>query len=514
LSIGRPQPEQQEGVMMMRMARTPALFGPLVLMLALLPPAGPARALDSGVSPLDAVSRQLAVGSGVVAKELCSGVLVSGRSPEAVWAEELKLERPGLLWWLGLTTRWEANTVSVGPFWQRRTAVFRPGLGCTLLGLEGTGALPPAAAALAPLSVPAAPAAPASTPASLPAALDPAQLKAALDWAFDSRPEWHTRAVVVLYDGQLVGERYAPGFGPNTPQTGWSMTKSVTNTLVGLALADRLIEGVSAKGLRPEWCREAGDPRCAITLDQLMRMTSGLGWLENYGETAEDDALPLLYLSGDVAAYAAAKPLQYGPPGRVYCYSTGTTDLIAGYLKQQLGARGIDLSDYARRRLFAPLGLLSATLETDAVGTPEGGSYLYASARDWAKLGLLYYWDGVWRGVGWDGGPSPAAPVRLLPEGWVKYSTTPTEAESVDPDSVAADYGAQLWLRIYPKLKDPSGKVEPPVPGDAFFFFGHDGQSTSIVPSKKLVVVRLGLTRGSVPWNQERFLSNFIAAVR
>ncbi len=273
-----------------------------------------------------------------------------------------------------------------------------------------------------------------------------------------------TRAVVVLHRGQLVAERYANGFTPATPQLGWSMAKSVTNLLTGVLVAEGRVT-VDDPQLRPEWT----DDRSRITVDQLMRMTSGLQWDETY-----DLGTPItrmLYLEPDMAGYVASLPLAH-PPGTHQQYSSGSTNLLCSVLVE--AAEGGP--NLPRAELFGPLGLSSAIWEPDATGNPVCSSYLWATPRDWATLGQFALQDGVWRGE------------RLLPEGWLAQSTT------VKPVATAEEvgYAAGWWVN-----RLPDGTLaDPTLPADAYWASGHDGQRLYVVPSEQLVVVRLGFSPG------------------
>jgi CubicO group peptidase (beta-lactamase class C family) len=186
-----------------------------------------------------------------------------------------------------------------------------------------------------------------------------------------------------------------------------------------------------------------------ITLDQLLRMTSGLSFNEDYADQSSD-ILQMLFVQGDQARFAASKPL-VSSPGTRWSYSGGASNIIALVMRQQFGEEK-DYLRFPRERLFGPLGMRSAVLEPDSGGTFIGASFMYASARDWARLGLLFLRDGVWRGR------------RLLPEGWVAYTLTPTQRS---PD---AEYGAHVWL----KLPDSPQLGEPPMPEDAYYMHGYD----------------------------------------
>jgi CubicO group peptidase (beta-lactamase class C family) len=270
-----------------------------------------------------------------------------------------------------------------------------------------------------------------------------------------------TRAVVVVKDGKLLAERYASGFGPDTPQLGWSMSKSVTNLLVGRLVKNGRV-ALQDDHLRPEW----EDERADITVEQLLRMTSGLEWDETY-----DLGTPItqmLYDEPDMGAFVADQPSAH-TPGTYQQYSSGSTTLLCAILADRTGVR----ANLPRLQLFAPLGLTSAVLEPDAVGTPVCSSYMWATPRDWAVVGQFALQDGVWHGE------------RLLPRDWMDLSTT-----AVDVESEEEGYGAGWWVN-----EEPDGSlVEPSLPADAFFAEGHDGQWIVVVPSESLVVVRLGFS--------------------
>lgn len=296
-----------------------------------------------------------------------------------------------------------------------------------------------------------------------------------------TRAELGTRAVVVLRNGQLVGERYADGFSAETPQLGWSMAKSVTNLLVGRYVLDGRL-AVEDAGLRPEWT----DARKDITVDQLMRMTSGLTWDETY-----DLGTPItqmLYAEDDMAGYAASQPLARRP-GTFQQYSSGSTNILCDVLTE---LPDVADSDFPRRDLFAKLGLASATWELDATGTPVCSSYLWATPREWAAIGQFALQDGVWAGE------------RLLPEAWVKTSTT---ALPVDR-SEERGYAAGWWVN----QQADGSLVDDSLPADAFWASGHDGQRLYVVPSQQLVVVRLGFTPQAEDIRTDRLVAELVAA--
>ncbi|MFQ6170860.1 serine hydrolase domain-containing protein [Oryzobacter sp. R7] len=292
-----------------------------------------------------------------------------------------------------------------------------------------------------------------------------------------------TRAVVVVRDGQLVGERYAPGFSVGTPQLGWSMAKSVTNLLVGRYALDGRV-AVDESGLREDWT----DERRTITVDQLMRMTSGLTWDETYA--LGTPITQMLYAEEDMAGYAAKQPLAHRP-GTYQQYSSGSTNILCGVLSDLTDVAD---SDFPRRDLFTPLGLTSATWEVDAVGTPVCSSYLWATPREWAAIGQFALQDGEWAGD------------RLLPEGWMAQSTTPTTVARSEEEGYAAGW----WTNT----KADGSVLDPALPADAYWAQGHDGQRLYVVPSERLVVVRLGFTPEETDLRTERLVGDLVAAFK
>lgn len=443
---------------------------------------------------LPRIHRTALLGSGFMAQTLCEGVFISGREPQSLLDEELTGKGYELLVFFQPEIAIEAKRVSASAFGLgRQTAIFRDGLGCTLLDGRSEAELDAEASGLFP--PPDAPNKDALWPdgervelGSLPEGIDGAALERAIDNVFAEPDPAHprrTRALVVVKGGRIVAERYAPGFTSAMPLIGWSIGKGVMNALIGLRVKDGKL-GLGDTALMPEW-HGKDDPRRAITLDELMRMTSGLAFDESYGNT-ESDVVRMLFVAGDKAAFAADKPLLF-PPGAHWAYSSGTTTILAGVLRETFGEER-DYLRYPKTRLFAPLGMRSAVLEPDASGTFAASSFLYATARDFARLGLLFLHDGVWHGT------------RILPEGWVAHSLTPTK---LSPES---EYGAHMWL----KLPGSPGGGEPPMPDDAYYMLGHDEQVVAIVPSRDLVIVRLGLTREDGDWDSARELAPIVSA--
>jgi CubicO group peptidase (beta-lactamase class C family) len=437
--------------------------------------------------------RTALVGSGYSAEILCAAVFVSGRDPARVEAEELSGPGFELLGYFTKRVDRDGKRVVASLYGlAAQTAIFRDGLGCTLIHGRTEQDL---RAEAPPLAAPPAPADPEAlwpegdrvelTPGN---DVDQAALNEAVAAAFAEPDPAHprnTRALVVVHRGRIVAERYAPGFEETMPLIAWSMTKGMTNALIGLRIKDGKL-ALTDQTLLPEW-RQEGDPRRDISLDDLMRMSSGLAFDESYDDPLAD-VTEMLFVSGDMTRFAAAKPLIH-EPGTYWQYSSGTSVMLAGILRGTFASER-DYLTYPRQRLFAPLGMRSAVIETDASGTLVGSSLLYATARDYARLGLLYLQDGVWKGE------------RLLPEGWIAYTLTPTKTS---PD---LSYGAQMWL----KLPESEGFGEPPMPDDGFYFLGHEEQIIAVVPSRDLIVVRLGLTQAGGDWDHARDLAPIVRA--
>ena len=434
------------------------------------------------------------LGSGYMAQTLCSGMFVSGRSMDELMAQELASAGSGELAYFQAAPDHDARTVSASAYgFASQTAIFRNGLGCTLIDGKSEADLRAQASGLFPARKPP------KTDAAWPlgehvaawAAPEDVNVEAVTKTIADifaerdpARPR-RTRALVVVHGGRIVAERYAPDFDAHMPLIGWSMSKTAVNALVGMRVKDGAI-ALDDDALMPEW-RAQNDPRRAITLGELMHMTSGLEFDESTSSNLSDVS-QMLFVQGDAAHFAASKPLIH-EPGTHWSYSSGTTAIIDGILRGTFK----DERDYLRfpiERLFGPLGMTSAVLEPDASGTFIGSSFLYTSARDWARLGLLFLHDGVWNGT------------RLLPEGWVDYSLKPTKL------SPHGQYGAQIWL----KLTNAPNQGEPPMPEDAYYMLGFDGQVVVVVPSRDLVVVRLGLTPDGGDWHTGRDLAPLVNA--
>jgi CubicO group peptidase (beta-lactamase class C family) len=437
------------------------------------------------------------IGSAYKAKRLCSCVFLAGRNPDQVIKEDL-----AGLEYIGVDID-KTNKSVTGNFlgMAKRTAIYRDGLGCTLVLGKSAEELKKQASGYNPKHVedrskipwPEGDLVPDEPLASN---INKPLLDNTLEWAFSQgslKSPMMARAVVVVYDGRIIAERYAEGFDRNTPQLGWSMSKSATNALVGILVNEGRLS-LKAQAPVTEW-QKPGDPRSAITLDELMRMSSGLKFGEDYVWPLSD-AIQMLFNSDCAGCYASSKPLD-SPPDTKWYYSSGTTNIISRIIRQASGGTDADFFAFPKKVLFDKLGMQSAIIEPGPDGVFVGSSFMYATPRDWARLGLLYLNDGVLKGE------------RILPEGWVRYSTTPT------PMAPKGEYGAQIWLNAGPN-NNPGERVMPNVPADQFSFKGFEGQQVSVIPSHKLVIVRMGITWDYEAWNYDEldfFLGSIVKAV-
>lgn len=291
--------------------------------------------------------------------------------------------------------------------------------------------------------------------------VDAGRLAAVFERAFaDPPPEeiGATHALLVIERGALVAERYDAEHGPDSTLPSWSMAKSVLFALAGVLVRDGRLR-VDELADVPAW-QQPGDPRAAIRVDQLLRMSSGLRFDEEYTDPDTSSTIQMLFGVGkaDVAAFAADFPLLH-PPDRVWSYSSGTSNLVSSILGRRVGGGEAGMREFMRRELLDRIGMRSAKPLFDAAGTWIGSSFLFATARDFARFGLLCLRDGIWEGG------------RLLPEGWIDYGRTPTPGSE-------GEYGAHFWLAT-----DGTG---------TFSANGYRGQYTVMVPERDLVIVRLG----------------------
>ncbi|MEZ5716210.1 MAG: serine hydrolase [Paracoccaceae bacterium] len=419
----------------------------------------------------------LRVGSGYASKIICSASALSGRDPGEVLKVDVQAPGNPLLRGFGIAPDPQTGAIRAAflRFVAPAASLPRPGLGCAL-ATDGDSARAAA------LSAPPAPGPSASTaPWPEGEGTGPADPALAAILADDTLAGPGMRGIVVVRGGRIVAERYGPGFDAATPQLGWSMTKSVTAALVGTVVdAGKL--GLDQDHLLPAW----QDDRAAITVAQLMSMSSGLRFNEDYGDVS--DVTRMLYLEPDMAAFAANQPLDHAP-GSTFSYSSGTAVLLARIWQDAVGD---DALAWPRQALFGPLGMGSAVMETDEAGTFVGGSYLYATPRDWARFGLMLLQQGQWQGK-----------QVLSPD----FAAMMAQKSAADPV-----YAKGMIWQEGPGDDRPGADLEYGVPDDAFWLEGHDGQSVAIVPSAGLVVVRMGLTPSREGYRPQKLVAALVKA--
>ena len=414
------------------------------------------------------------------AKVICSAVFITGLDPDFAaenvgyftgpYLERARVGKP-------VIDR-AGKTVSI-------TIPNGPTLTATYLGSQGCVTLPPGQRTVnfTPTQVESALPDPATQPwpmgdvlpdGPLPGGVDAAKLRQATDAAFEPA-ESMTAAFVVTWRGRLVAERYGAGITARTPLESWSMGKSVTATLMGVLIGQGVYQ-LNQPAPIPEW-QGPGDPRARIRIADLLNMSSGLR-IRAPQDPDYDLAGPYpdhLYLyTGRVNSfhYAATRPLQW-PPGQVGRYRNTDPVLVNYLIRLAAEKRGEAYLSFPQRALFDKIGIRTMVIETDPYGNLLGQGYDLMSGRDWARLGNLYLRDGVWNGE------------RILPEGYVAFVSTLAPAWSADKRPI---YGGFFWI---------NGDGTFPVPKDAYFMSGAGGQTTLIIPSHDLVVVRLGHYKGS-----------------
>jgi CubicO group peptidase (beta-lactamase class C family) len=427
----------------------------------------------------------LRVGANYSAKIVCSNVFLAGRDPEEVLRIDVQAPGISILKLMRISVDLKRGVVRAGFFGVigDGLAQYRPGHGCTVLP-EGT--LDASAAsdlnATSRIGPPVPPSAFSSGPWPDGAAVETSKpIDQLLKDPVLAGPG--ARAIVVVDHGRIVGEYYATGFESNTPLLGWSMTKTVMAGVVGMLIKDGKLSLAQA-GFWP-----GSDGREKIRLKDLLAMSSGLQWNEAYG--AVSDVTSMLYLQADMAGFARSPPLAH-PPGEQWLYSSGTAVILSRIAQDALDrgeTQTRDLATFIKGRLFLPLGISSATIEPDAHGTLVGSSYMYATARDWARFGLFLLQDGIWQGE------------ELLPPGYVTMMATPVDASH-------GQYGmGQTWLwgsePVTPGV-NPDAAFD--IPPDTFWMSGHDGQSVCIIKSRQLVIVRLGLTPYAAGYTSQRLV--------
>lgn len=303
-------------------------------------------------------------------------------------------------------------------------------------------------------------------------------LKKAMNNAFDEKNQKikNTRAVLVLQNNKIVGEQYAEGFTKNSKLLGWSMTKSITATYFGILQMQNKFD-INKPAPIVQWQK---DQRAIITTSDLLRMNSGLEWIEDYNSIC--DATNMLFQDEDMTKSQIFKKA-VAPPNLKWNYSSGTTNLLSGILRQQFKTHQ-EYLDFWYAALIDKIGMNSMLIESDMSGNYVGSSYGWATARDWAKFGTLYLNNGMWNGE------------QLFDSSWVKYITTPAQGSN-------QQYGAHFWLN--------AGKFYKDAPQDMYSCNGYQGQRIFIIPSLQLVIVRLGT---SEVFDFNRFLKGILSSLK
>lgn len=418
----------------------------------------------------------LRVATGLSAKSVCSAVFVSKLDPEKTFDETVRPMISVAGPFVSVTTDRAAQTVSssfAGFFSQR--AAYIPGYGCRLVYPSSVPLTPRAAAVL--------------TPETAAFETEDPDLRRALSDLFAETPGETPRlvkAVVVAKGGHIIAERYAEGYGPNTPLPSFSVAKSVTNAFLGVLAQDGKIN-IDAAAPIQAW-RDRGGYAAQVTPHHLMQMASGTDMTED--GSGFDAAARMVYAQPDMARFAIVGRI-VEPPGTRWNYTSTNTVILASLIRSAIGGGADTYADFAQARLFGPLGMRHVTLEFDNAGTQEASASILATARDWARFGQLYLNDGV----------APGGQ-RILPQGWVAMSRAST---------LGTTYGAGFWTNDGPSV-EAANRVRQGMPKDAFFASGNLGQRIYIVPSADLVVVRFGVTHKPPDFGIQADLS-FLRAV-
>lgn len=409
--------------------------------------------------------------SGFGAKNMCSAVFLQHRTPESVLKEELA-DFPMSLGSFKVNYTDSSVTGTVWGFASRK-AIFRNGAGATLVNgfsedqirkqiiqhpqppvLNMNALLWPEGDSIGNISW---------------NGINRKKMNDAINYCFNEnindKPTL-TRAVIVVKDGNIIAEKYADGYTAQSLHQGWSMTKSVTSALIGL-LVDRGLFADTTSTLLPQW---QNDSRAAIKLKDILQQSSGLDFKENY--KLPSTVTRMLFSEGDMAGYTASQPLANEPGTRFY-YSSGNSNILSFIIRQKLGDKHYYAFPYDS--LFYRIHAFSPVIEPDASGTYVGSSYIWATARDYARFGLLYLNQGNWFGN------------QILSTSWITRSRQPANA---NPQK---NYGYQFWLNGLDY--DLKTDFYPGVPKDMFMAEGYGGQIIVIIPSKKMVIVRLGVRK-------------------
>ena len=421
----------------------------------------------------------LRVGTAYAAKIVCSNTFIAGRDPAEVLNKDVQAPGHPLLKYVSFEKGDDSITTKLFGFVAEQVAVHRPGLGCAVVPDGDVAAAQSVALAEIPKAEKSELEWPLGDQVSKPMS-EPVQ-------ALLADPELvgpDMRAIVVVKDGRIIGERYGEGFGDGTPLMGWSMTKTVTGALVAARIAEGKLAYDQDK-LFTDWA----DDRAKIKVSDLLAMQSGLDLEETYGDV--NDVTRMLFLEPDQARFVAARALE-AQPGKKFEYTTGSAVLLTR-LWMNTFTDAKEALAYPRKALFGRIGMTSAVMEPDQAGTFSGGSLMYATARDWARFGLLLADSGQWNGD------------QVLPAEYIQRVSTATDL------SGGVYTGALAWKMASGERK---GEGAANIPADTYWAVGHDGQSMAIVPSERLVVLRLGLTPSWAKYRPEKLLEKVVVAAR
>ncbi|MGX1930267.1 serine hydrolase domain-containing protein [Flagellimonas sp. 2504JD4-2] len=414
--------------------------------------------------------------SGYASKNMASGVFVADRTAASLTQHDNNVPLIELAdTEVDTDHKWASASVYG---LMNRKAVYREGLGTVLVNDDYDEAKTvPAPVRMQPLDTIPYPYGQASPKDTIPNGIDTEQLNKAVASAFENSAIQKTRTLLILYKGHLVAERYVDGFTKDTPILGWSMTKSVLATCYGILENQGKLD-MSWPAPITEWEK---DERKNITLNHLLRMQSGLAWDEDY--TKISDVTRMLFLETDMTQSQRTKK-SIAAPTEIWNYSSGTTNLLSGILRQQFRSHQ-EYLDFPYATLIDKIGMYSMVLEADIAGNYVSSSYSWASTRDWARFGQLYLDKGNWNGE------------QIFKPDWVDYITKPTLHSE-------GTYGAHFWLNAEGKYPD--------VPKDLFSCNGYQGQYVFVIPSKNLVIVRTGLAE-EPDFDINRFLSEVVKSV-
>lgn len=423
--------------------------------------------------------------SGYSAKNACSCAFIQGRSKESIENEELG-SVPISLGSIVIDNHDSSVTGTVFGF-AKRKAIYRNGLGCTLVNELSEEDIRKQQFFIPQAFVEDSTRWPMGDAYSnrLLTTINRTLIDSAISFVFEqpfNDKNVHTRALVVVHHGNIVAERYAPGYNKNSKFLGWSMAKSITGALIGVLVKEGQLQ-IAQPAPVAAW-KEVSDNRHGITVEHLLQQTSGLKFKENYYSYSE--VTNMLFNKADMAGYTASLPLKVAPGSEFY-YSSGNSNILSGIVRSIVGEKNYHAFPYTH--LFYKIGMYHTLLEPDASGTFVGSSFVQASARDYARFGLLYLNDGVVNGE------------RILPEGWVKRTITPV------PVNKLKNYGYQFWLNGLDPA-DLSKREFPSAPPDLFYADGFGGQRIYIIPSLQLVVVRMGLNK----FDENQFLKKLLKA--